>query len=119
MSNQPYEIIRRSDGRLIVSDLTTGKVLDDAQGYGYKTKQSAEKAAWYKFKGGKEKTDATRKKANEFWRINKAFAAEVNELSETWFKEIASGEIDISTEITELATIRGVDGFDPKFLKYL
>ena len=31
----------------------TGKVLDNAQGYGYKTAQSEHKAAAYKFKGGR------------------------------------------------------------------
>ena len=35
----------------------TGKVIDDAQGYGYKTEQSAHKAAAYKFKGGQKKAD--------------------------------------------------------------
>ena len=30
-----------------------GKIVDDAQGYGYKTRQKAAKAMWWKFKGGK------------------------------------------------------------------
>ena len=32
-----------------------GKVIDDAQGYGYKTYRKAIKAMWYKFQGGREK----------------------------------------------------------------
>ena len=32
-----------------------GNVIDDAQGYGYKTYQNAIKAKWYKFQGGREK----------------------------------------------------------------
>lgn len=32
-----------------------GNVTDDAQGYGYKSRQKAAKAVWYKFKGGREK----------------------------------------------------------------
>ncbi len=32
-----------------------GKVIDDAQGYGYKTYQKAIKAMWHKFQGGREK----------------------------------------------------------------
>ena len=38
----------------------TGKVLDNAQGYGYKTAQSAHKAAAYKFKGGRKRTKPRR-----------------------------------------------------------
>jgi hypothetical protein len=119
MSNQAYETLRRSDGRFIVSDPATSTVLDDAQGYGYTTKQKAEKAAWYKFKGGKSKQDAAKKEASDFWRANKEFAATVNELYETWFKEIALGEIDLDAEVAELATKNGIDGFEPRFLKYL
>ncbi len=35
-----------------------GNVIDDAQGYGYKTAQSAHKAASYKLNGGKRRSDA-------------------------------------------------------------
>ena len=36
-------------------DEITGEIVDDAQGYGYKDKQKATKAMWWKFNGGKEK----------------------------------------------------------------
>lgn len=42
------------DTRFVITD-TNNNIIDDAQGYGYKTKQTAEKALWYKFKGGREK----------------------------------------------------------------
>ena len=56
----PYQIARRPDGRFVIND-ASGVLLDDAQGYGYKDRQRAEKAAWYKFKGGKAKKDAAKK----------------------------------------------------------
>ena len=45
-----------TETRYIVVSVSTNKIIDDAQGYGYKTKQGAEKAMWYKFKDGKSKT---------------------------------------------------------------
>ena len=35
--------------RYVIAD-DDGKIVDDAQGYGYKTKQNAMKAMWWKFK---------------------------------------------------------------------
>ena len=32
-----------------------GNIIDDAQGYGYKSRKNAAKVLWYKFKGGREK----------------------------------------------------------------
>lgn len=37
------------------------KVVNNAQGYGYKDKQKATKAMWYKFDGGKKKKDNEKK----------------------------------------------------------
>jgi hypothetical protein len=119
MNNQAYEIVRRGDGRNIISDPATGTVLDDAQGWGYKTKQKAAAAAWYKFKGGKAKMDAGKQEATRFWRKNQAFAEATADLVLTCFKEIARGEMDEGAAVSQLATRMGVEGFDPKFLKYM
>ena len=43
-----------------------GKIVDDAQGYGYRTKEKAVKAMWWKFKGGESKSNAK----VEWWRGN-------------------------------------------------
>ena len=42
--------------RWIIVD-ANDKLLDDAGDYGYKTKQNALKAGWYKFQGGMNKID--------------------------------------------------------------
>jgi hypothetical protein len=119
VGTQAYEIIRRADGRFVIADSTTGNVMDDAQGYGYTAKQKAEKAAWYKFKGGKGKQDAAKKAATIFWHNHKDFAKAVDDFMETWFKEIATGEVLVDEEVAVLADGMGVEGFEPKFLDFL
>ncbi len=114
-----YAIIRRADGRFVISDASTGNVLDDAQGYGYTAKHKAEKAAWYTFKGGKGKQDAAKKAATLFWRTHKDFAKAANDCLETWCKEIATGEVSVDEDVTALAEEMGVEGFEPKFLDCL
>lgn len=49
------------DNRFVVIDVNTREVLDDAQGYGYKTKQKAYAAFYYK--KNNTKSDTKRKKA--------------------------------------------------------
>ena len=113
-----YRIDRRLDGRFVICS-PSGDVLDDAQGWGYTSKQKAVKAAWYKFDGGKKKVDESKRKAEEFWRSNKEFARSVNDFFETWFKEISRGEMDADEEVVSLAREQGVDGFSVKYLDYL
>ncbi|EGO2667902.1 hypothetical protein AAFA95_002657 [Enterococcus faecalis] len=48
---------KRSDPRYILIQLHTGEILDDAQGYGYKSKPNAYKAYAYKQKMKKEGSD--------------------------------------------------------------
>lgn len=118
METQPYEIKRRGDGRFLIYT-TDGRVLDDANGYGYRDRQKAEKAAWYRFKGGRSKTAAAKKAATTFWRLHPAFALEAVALLEMEFKAIALGDVNADQELTELARERSIEGFDPAFLKYL
>jgi hypothetical protein len=87
-----------------------GVVIDDAQGYGYKSAQSAHKATAYKFKGGKEKASA----AKAFWRKNKNFADALSEMLMINFKDPPSNK-----EIVKFALEHGIEDFDPKMIKYL
>ena len=88
----------------------TGKVIDDAQGYGYKTEKSAHKAAAYKFKGGQKKADD----AKAFWRKHQDFARRLSEMLEANFKEPISNEV-----IVAFAAECGIFDFNPKFVKWL
>lgn len=87
-----------------------GKVIDDAQGYGYKTMQAAHKAAAYKFKGGREKAAA----AAKFWRKNKDFAEKLSDLLLATFKDPPSNK-----QIIEFAQECGIKNFDPKLIRHL
>lgn len=91
------------DKRYVVIDKDTGDILDDAQGYGYKTAQKAHAAWAYK------NTDASKKKANEkkrrhiraWLKSHKEFA----ELMDTFAFEIAKGSWEPDTK------------FDAKFVQ--
>lgn len=104
----------REETRWVIIDVN-GKVIDDAQGYGYKTKDKATKAAWYKFKGGKNKIQDVK----NWWKKNKKFKEELIEYCENNWKEIASGEDDLEEYASELAEKYKIQGFSKKFLKYL
>jgi len=91
------------------------KLLDDAGGYGYKTKQNAMKAGWYKFQGGKNKIDDIK----SWWKKNKVFSQRLNGFQEDNFKEIAYDQINFEEEAIKIAKEMNIDGFEVKFLKYL
>lgn len=119
METRSYEVIRRDDGRYVITNAATQEVIDNANGYGYKTRQTAEKAAWYKFKGGKTKKDAEKREATAFWRQHTDFGKAVQEYYETWFKAIAYGETDPGADLQALAQEMGVEGFKKAFVEYL
>lgn len=72
---------------IIVSASDISKIIDDAQGYGYKTRQNAEKAAWYKFKGGKSKLDSEKNSAQAFWNKHSELKDEIENMMFTACKE--------------------------------
>lgn len=119
MESRHYEVTRRADGRYEITNVTTGEVIDDANGYGYKTRPNAEKAAWYKFKGGKARKDAEKREATVFWRQHKDFGNAIQEYYETWFKEIARGETNPDADMAQLAQEMGVEGFKKQYVEYL
>lgn len=92
-----YSVIPFNQNRFAIADLT-GKIIDDAQGYGYKTAPSAHRAASWKLKGGKEK-DASQKKQYKKWlKENPAHEVAVktfNEYMEWNVKEIARKELTL------------------------
>ncbi len=95
MEEKDYKIVKFKNNRFAISDLD-GNIIDDAQGYGYTSKQKAHKAMWYKFKGGKqkiqEKIDKAKSWINKTNKNKKAFK-ELGKMFESWFKEVARGEV--------------------------
>jgi len=102
-----------TDIRYIIVDETTGEIIDDAQGYGYKTKQKAYSAYNYKFNGGKKKHSEYK----EFWKKRKEIAKFIDELYSTWLKEIARGEI-VEEDILEEVEKQFGEKIPKKMLKY-
>jgi hypothetical protein len=119
METQQYKVVRREDGRYVITNAQTHAVIDNANGYGYTTGQNAEKAAWYKFKGGKGKKEAEKREATAFWRQYTAFGKAIQEYYDTWYKEIARGETDPKTDLDQLAQEMGVAGFKQQYIEYL
>jgi len=99
--------------RFIIQD-EKGNILDDAGGYGFKNKQKAEKAAWYKFSGGKSKINNIK----NWWKTHKEFHKKVDEYYEWAYKEIANGERETDEDILEIAQEMKINDFDIKYLKY-
>ena len=87
-----------------------GTVIDDAQGYGYKSAQAAHKAAAYKLKGGRQKASATK----AFWRKNPYFAKKLADVLLINFKAPPS-----DAELIAFAAECGVPNFNPALIKAL
>jgi hypothetical protein len=86
-------------------DTETGEILDDAQGYGFKTPQKAYAAYHYKYGGGKQKHDDAKK----YWKDH----PEIEKFCQKWFewnfKEYGRGEVSQSDLRKEIKEEFGVD----------
>lgn len=91
------------DARFVVVDKDSGEVLDDAQGYGYKTARGAHAAWAYKTRDkSKDKEKARKRKQIQSWmKAHKSFV----ELIDTFAFEITKGSWGQD------------DKFDAKFVK--
>lgn len=80
----------QSETRYIIVDADTGEVFDNAQGYGYKTKQKAMAAFNYSKRSKDEftKEKETKEKVREFLKTHKSF---VNILESIAFDELKCG----------------------------
>jgi len=91
--------------RYKIVSIDTGEVLDDAQGYGYKTAQKAYSAYAYKTRDrSKDKEKKAKKKKIETWmKENKSFV----DMMDEYAIQIAKGRM------------APYDNFDAKFVKQL
>lgn len=82
---------RPGDTRYVVIDEDTGKILDDADGYGYKTKQNAHRAYGYRSASPavKKRREQTKKAVREWCIANKTV---VKDLSDEAFYAAKDGE---------------------------
>ena len=97
MTNIEYKIVYFKDGRYAIAN-NNDIIIDDAQGYGYKTKQKAILAANWKYKGGREKSNK-QKDLYKAWikenDINSKIIEKYNDELMINVKELCRGEITI------------------------
>lgn len=101
---EAYMEFEPTEVRFAIAD-SNGKIIDDAQGYGYKTKQKAYLAMNWKFKGGKQKTKARENNYRQWVKenpIHKQAIKKFDEYLEWNFKEIARGETTLNEMWNEL-----------------
>lgn len=97
MEQKKYKIIPYKEQRYAIYDLTD-KLLDDANGYGYKSVKSAHKAASYKLNGGKEKAKRT---SNEAKLFLKKYPQISDDIQQEMFYSFKDGEKFDSAEFWE------------------
>lgn len=114
---EDFLIVPFHNDRFAIAD-KTGKILDDAQGWGFKTRQKAFFSMHHNFLGGKE---SKQQRKNDFknWvnsnPTHKKIVNEFNNLLEGYFKEIARGESTIEDVWGQLETEYKIE--IPKFVK--
>lgn len=59
------------------------KMFDDCQGYGYKTKDAARKAGWFKYSKGYKEFD----KAKKFWKKHPSLVNDIESIEWYGFKD--------------------------------
>ena len=98
----------RNVERFAIAD-DVGNIIDDANGYGYKTEQKAKKAIWYKFNGGKEKINKKEKEKKEYFKQNPGLEKFIEEMYECYFKELHYGERDEQDLLDEIKEHFNID----------
>ena len=88
----------RKVARYVIVDSSTGKIIDDANGYGYKSKQSAYKAGYYKL--NRKKIESNKRIVKSFLKSHKDFADNVE-----WamFDDLKCNEEFTIEELVEIA----------------
>lgn len=93
-----YQIVPFGQFRFAIAD-QDGTVVDNAQGYGYKTKQKAFLAKNWKFSGGKVKAQLRKKQFNDWLKADpdhRKIVHEFNDQLEWNVKELSRGEVVIA-----------------------
>lgn len=98
---------------VIVND--NNKVIDDANGYGYRSISKAKKGMWYKFEGGREKINKDRNKRRAFFKKHEGLEDYLMSMWECNVKELYRGEVteeDIINAVEEKFGIQLPRGYE-------
>lgn len=110
----------RTERRYVIIDADTGEVFDDAQGYGYKTKQKAYAAYNYKNrpKDAFKQDEETRRRVQEYCRTHKSV---VDNIGAFMLDELKCGNKLTAEQLSDFLSeeVRAEMGFSVKdLLKY-
>jgi hypothetical protein len=94
--------------RFAIAD-DNGKIVDDAQGWGYKTAQKAQKAMWYKFYGGKQKKETEENDRKQFFKEHKGIEQFIYDICMNNIKEMARGEVTDEDVLNDIKKKFGID----------
>jgi len=103
-------------GRFEIVDKETGEIIDNANGYGYKSKPNAYKAGWYKFDGGKKKVDD----AVSWWRKkeHRGFLEWLNDSAFYFAKDYGDEyEKELADAAEEYAKEHHIDDYRKEYFK--
>jgi hypothetical protein len=100
---------RGFDRRYVVIDETTGEVLDDAQGYGYKTAQNAYRVHVYKpaLPEKKAQRNAVKCRVERWCAEHPAFMSDVEQAA---FYAMKDGESFTKADVEQLSLLRKHSG---------
>jgi len=96
-----YDRFNNIEDRFAISD-DNGNIVDDAQGYGYKSYKNAQKVMWYRFGGGNKKMDTIKNNKKDFFKQHDGLEEFLNEIIEDNFKEV------INKEFTKVNILKAV-----------
>ena len=102
--------------RFAIAD-DSGKILDDAQGYGYKSQKSAEKVMWYRFKGGKEKIKTHKKEAKKKNKEVNFTQKDIDDIEYEIFRRMKDRDYDENEFLEEMREIGLEFKYDEWFVK--
>ena len=102
MEFETKNVVIGGEVRYVIVEKNTGKLLDDAQSYGYKTAQGAHKAGWYKFQGGRKKISSDKIAAKKFWKEHRDVKKEFVLSLECGVKDLALGYTTIEEIVSDL-----------------
>lgn len=96
MDKEDLKITPNNKNRFHITN-SKGEVIDDANGFGFKTRKSASKALWYKFKNGKEKIKKEKSDLDKLLEKEnyKKMKEEIENTMEWNFKDLGMGIITI------------------------
>jgi hypothetical protein len=114
----PFDVVEMfgNPGRFEIVNTETGEIIDNANGYGYKSKPNAYRAGWYKFGGGKKKVD----NSVAWWRMpeHREFLNWLNDVEFDFAKDYGEDcDRALAAAALEYAEEHNIDDYKKEYFK--